>query len=114
MPFNEPTNLTISVTQDDIDNATTGSTTNSLATALKRLANAYQLPGMSGDTQHQSCLFDAQLSPRLLNGVLISLVDTFVCTAVYSTDYPSALIIIAENLGVKPSAPYTVSLTKAQ
>lgn len=113
MPFNEPTNLTVSVTQADIDNATTGSTTNSLATALKRLALAYELPGMSGDTQHQTCVFDSQLSPRVANGVLVSLVDTFVCTTVYSTDYDTALKIIAENLGVKPSAPYTASLVKA-
>lgn len=112
MPFSEPLNLTIGVTQADIDNATTGTTSNSLATALRRLANAYQLPGMNGDTQHQSCVFDAQLNPRLLNGTLLSLVDAFVCTTVYSVDYDTALKIVSENLGIKPSSPYTATLVK--
>lgn len=113
MPFNEPQNLTVSVTQQDIDNASAGNFTNSLAQALIRLNAAKQLPGQENDTNPQTgCAFYSEVSPILI-GFQVYLAQAFVCSFNYGTDLNTAVIIAAENLGVAPSAPYTATLTKA-
>lgn len=113
MPFNEPTTFSVDVLQVDIDNASAGDYNNSLAQALTRLNANKQLPGQSGDANPQTgCLFFATLSPFLI-GVQVYLCQVGVCTTSYGADTTSALIIAAENLGIPPSSPYTVSLRKA-
>ena len=112
MPFSEPTTLTINVTAADIAASSAGSTTNSLATAMKRLGDAFQLPGQEQGELDQGAFY-AEVSPRFNNGVLLSLVDAFCFSAVYSVDYDSALKILLETVGVKPANAYTATLVKA-
>lgn len=112
MPFTEPLTLTISVTQTDIDNATTGESTNSVCQALIRLNNAQLLPGDAGDPAPQTgCGWIATISPVLISSG-VYLAQVLVCSYQYGADPTSSLIIAAENLGLKPSGPYTVNLTK--
>lgn len=112
MPFSAPTTLTINVTQADIDAATAGIQTNSLCKAMSRLSAAKQLPGQADDLSVQEgCAFFAQVSP-IMTGNGVSLASVLVCSDVYGCDLNSALVIGSENLSIKPSVPYTVSLYK--
>jgi len=114
MPFSEPTPLTINVTIDDINNSSAGIYTNSLATAIKRLGQALQLPGQQNDTQIQDCIFYAETNLRLNNGQLLALCDAFVCVRAYATDLNTAIIIALENVsGIKPTIAYTATLVHA-
>jgi hypothetical protein len=113
MPFDESTPLTLNVTQDDIDGASIGITTNSLARCIKRYADNLLLPGQQYDTVSQSCGASATISPRIMNGQVVSVGEAFVCTRAYSTDTATTLIILLEALGIKPSAPYSVTLVHA-
>lgn len=111
--FNEPTTFTVSVTQADIDNSSgTSSSTNSLATAILRLNANRQLPGQQYDSTVQNCLVSVTPGVRLMNGNLVSFCDAFVCSATYGTDNSTAVKILLEVVGIKPSGPYTATLTK--
>lgn len=113
MPFSAPNTFNVNITQADIDAATAGAFENSLCKALARLNDAKQLPGQSDDSRPQDgCAFYAQISPIIVIGGGVSLASVFVCSDPYGCDTNSALIIAAENLGIKPTVPYTVSLTK--
>lgn len=110
MPFNEQTPVTIQVTQADIDNSSIGGTTNSLATAIKRYADNKLLPGQELDENVQSCGNSVTISPRIMNGQVVSVCEAFVCTRPYACDATVTLIILLEMLGIKPSSPYTATL----
>lgn len=113
MPFTEPTNITVQVTQADIDNASAGRATNSLAQAIKRLADNSQLAGQENDTTPQSCGWYAEVSIRVGGGLagLITVAEAFVCTRVYSITNLEAIVIVAtENVGLAPSQPYEAVL----
>lgn len=120
MPFTEPQTFTINVTQADIDNSTASIANiannqyvNSLAQAIIRLNNAHQLPGQSGDTSPQSGVIYASTEVRTAP-TLVSIGQAFVIFVIYDTDATTALKLALENVaGIKPSAAYTVTLTKA-
>lgn len=121
MPFLEPSSLTVTVTAQDIAasevqalNLANNVYVNSLSKALKRLGDNKLLPGMENDTTHQSCVYFAETQLQLQNGQLVSLANVGVCSAVYSADAATALIVALENVsGIKPAAPYTVTLSKS-
>lgn len=120
MPFSEPTTFSIDVTQADIDNSTVtllglanNQYVNSLAQALIRLNNSHGLPGQIGDTSPQSGVLYASTEVRTGNPS-VSICDVSVFGTVYSADSSTALKIALENIAaIKPSAPYTVTVTKA-
>jgi len=113
MPFTEPTTLTINVTLADIAASTTASNmTNSLAIAMKRLGDNFQLPGqVTGETIPGT--YYAELNPRFNNGTPVSIYDAFCFSIVYSVDYESGVKLLLESVGVKPSVAYTATLVKA-
>lgn len=113
MPFSEPTPLTLDVIQADIDSSTPGVNTTSLANAIKRYADNLLLPGQENDTAPQSCGNNVTLSPRIMSGQVVTVCEAFVCTRTYAVPLDVTLIILLEMLGVKPSAPYSVTLTHA-
>jgi len=114
MAYQEPNYLEVNVTLSDISSSSVGSATNSLATALKRLRNNGQLPGVETQNDKDICsVIYSEVNPRINNGQVISVVDTYVCSAVYSTDINSTLIITLESLGIKPTSAYTATLTKS-
>lgn len=120
MPFLEPPSLVATVTAEDIAasevqvlSLSNNVYVNSLAKCLKRLGDSKQLLGMENDTTPQSCVYFAETQLQLQNGQLLSLANVGVCSAVYSADSATALIIALENVsGIKPAAPYTVTLSK--
>lgn len=112
MPFTEPSYFEIEVLQQDIDNASAGNSTNSLAQAMIRLNANKQLPGQSGDANPQTgCAFYAQLNTVII-GLQVFLLQVGVCSAVYGADLSTALIVAGENAGVPANSPYTAKLTK--
>lgn len=110
MPFDESTPLTINVTSADIAAAGTTNTTNSLAMAIKRYYENLLLPGQEYDTTPQSCGNVVSLSPRIMNGQVVTICEALVCTRIYSVPVDVTLIIVLEMLGVKPSSPYSAIL----
>lgn len=113
MPFSEPTSLTINVTAADIAAASATSTTTSLVMAMKRLSDAFQLPGQAPDDPPAQLFFRTELNPRLMNGQLINVIDVFCATKVYSTDANTTLVILLELLGIKPTVAYTATLVNS-
>lgn len=120
MPFSVPTTFDITVTQTDIDNSSVtqlglanNQYVNSLAKGLTRLNNAHELPGQTGDTVPQSGVLYASTEVRTGNPS-VSICDVSVFGTVYSADNDTSLKIALENIAaIKPSAPYTVTVTKA-
>lgn len=119
MPFSEPSTFQINVTQADIDNSevtllglANNQYVNSLAKAIIRLNNAHQLPGQSLDPSPQQGVAYASTELRTGNPT-ISICDVYVISAVYSADANTTLLIALENIAaIKPSVPYTVTVTK--
>jgi hypothetical protein len=120
MPFSEPTPFLVDVTLDDIKNSSSSLLNlqgnvfvNSLATALKRMAAAGQLPGQL-PTDYTTCsVVYAETNIYYSNNIPVSACDVFICTALYSADNNTTLKIAAENVaGIKPTSAYTATLTK--
>lgn len=111
MPFDESSPLTINVTSADILAAGTTSTTNSLALAIKRYYENLLLPGQEHDTVSQNCGSVVSISPRIMNGQVVTVCEALVCTRIYSVPVDVTLIIVLETLGIKPSNPYSAVLT---
>jgi len=110
MPFDESTPLTINVTMADITAAGTSSTTNSLATAIKRYYENLLLPGQQFDSTPQSCGNTVSISPRIMNGQVVTVCEALVCTRIYSVPVDVTLTIVLETLGIKPISAYTAIL----
>jgi len=110
MPFDEITPITINVTTADIATASNTTTTTSLVIAMQRLNEARQLPGQEQGEPVSQNQFNTLISPRLMNGQLVNVIDVFCATRVYSLDANSTLIILLELLGVKPTVAYTATL----